>query len=198
MHAYAMHPRAIALFCSFAALLACPRPPPPVPPPQVKVAPSTSGSSPPAAELGPLVRLGLVEDHVAFADHEVHPDGKNDFGFRIRLSGEVLGLALVSSDTKGNKVPDACWDTFVGDTPLPQALGLGGGSGGGTIGLAVIDAHGVVLNPDGVLPPHTFHDEIITIWCPDPSATYFHEGRAFTLLVLRPGNRVDRSTVVIV
>lgn len=199
MHARVMHPRWIAVISALSPLLACSHPlPPPVARPIPVTSTSVSGSATPTGELGPLVRLGLLEDHVGFVDHEVLPDGTKDFGFRIRVSGEVLGFTLTSSDTKGNPVPGACWDTYVGATPMPKVLGLGAEIGGETAVLGVLDAKGTVLNPKGTFAPHAFHDELVTIWCPDPGGGNFHEGRAFTLLVLRPGNRVDRSTVVLV
>jgi hypothetical protein len=197
MHDHLMHRLALAGSMAAATLLACSHPPPPVARP-VAVPSSASASAPPVGELGPLVRLGLLEDHVGFVDHEVVADGIKDFGFRIRISGEVLGFTLTASDTKGKPLPGACWDTYVGTTPMPPLLEVGLKVGGETAVLGVVDAKGTLLNPKGSLPPHTFHDELVTLWCPDPDANYFHEGRAFTLLVLRPGNRVDRSTVVIV
>ena len=191
--------KALAAISVAASLFACsPPPPPPVARPIPVTSASAAGSSSVPGELGPLVRLGLAEDHIAFGDDLILPDGTRDFGFRIRISGEVLGFSLTSSDTKGNPIRGACWDTYVGATPMPKALGLFSDTGGETAALAVVDSQGTVLNPKGPFPAHTFHDELITIWCPDPGGGLFHEGRFFTLLVLRPGNRVDRSTVVIV
>lgn len=199
MHNPRMHRHAFAYFSAICTLIACAHP---LPPPVAKTMPaastSASGSAVAPGEIGPLVRLGLIEDHLAFGDDVMLPDGTKDYGFRIRISGEVLGFSLTSSDTKGNPIPGACWDTYVAATPMPKALGLGAATGGETAGLAVLDAQGTLLNPKGTFPAHTFHDEYVTIWCPDPGAGLFHEGRAFTLLVLRPGNRVERSTVVIV
>ena len=199
MHRLAMHRISIVCFSSVVGLWACGHP---LPPPVAKTMPaastSASGSAVPLGEVGPVVRLGFVEDHLAFGDDVMLADGAKDYGFRIRISGEVLGWSLTSSDTKGNPIPGACWDTYVGATPMPKVLGLTAATGDVTAGLAVLDAKGTLLNPQGTFPAHTFHDEYVTIWCPDPGNGVFHEGRAFTLLVLRPGNRVDRSTVMIV
>ena len=162
------------------------------PPPTITEAPS--GGDGGASEVGPLVWLGPCDDRISPADGPVHPDGIRDFAFDVRISGPVIGLALHSSDLAGRPVGGEIWDTFTGPT-YPKALGLPYAHGSDTAEMAVY-AHGVLLDPNGVLPATTFDGSQTTIVVADTWGN-FRSGRAFALLVLRPGGVVDRTTVVI-
>lgn len=142
------------------------------------------------------MRLGYIGDRVAAIDAPIHPDGITDFAFRVRISGDVVAMALIGSDGHGNPVGAIEWDTYAGATPIPKALGVPFQKGVDTAELGVFDASGKLLNPEATLAPRTFHDEFVTLYAADVWG-YFHEGRAFALLVVRPDGRVDKSTVLL-
>lgn len=147
-------------------------------------------------ELGPLISQGYSADRASWIDAPVQGDGRPDYAFRVRVSGDVVAMSLASSDAHGTPVSVEVWDTFVGEAPIPASLGEQHKLGGETIQLGVTDAAGTLLNPAGTLPPHRFDDETLTIYAPDAFGL-FRSGRVFTLLVVRPDGAVDRSTVVI-
>jgi hypothetical protein len=168
-----------------------------LPAPVARPLPSASAAGPRHEDVGPLVRLGFTEDRLSPNDAPLVPDGARDYAFRVRLAGEVAALALIASDAHGNPSTAEQWDTIVGDTPIPAVLHVPFKLGAETASLAVVDAGGTLLNPSVTMPLRVFHDELVTIYAADPWG-FFREGRAFTLLVLRPDGRVDRSTVVLV
>lgn len=170
-------------------------PPPTRPPTHVAVV----GEPAAKGEVGPLVRVGFRDDALGPEDGPVRKDGQPDFAFRVRLSGTVSALALINSDPQGHLAAPEIWDTIIGPTPYPKALGLPFRTGGETASLALVDAEGTLLNEAGSLSAHVFDGagEIVTIYVADPWNN-LREGRAFTLLVLRPDGVVDRSTVILV
>ena len=152
-------------------------------------------------EVGPLVWLGLTNDRLQVEGEPLHPDGRPDYAFMVRLSGPIVSLTFTLSDSHGKRVGESVWDTIKGDTPIPASLGLPPHmkTGANTANLAVYDLAGKLLNPDAALPPGTVFDgSAYTLVLPDWGTEFAVEGRAFTLLVLRPDGRVDRTTVVIV
>jgi hypothetical protein len=151
-------------------------------------------------EVGPLVWLGVTTDRLQFVGNPLHPDGHPDFACTARLSGPVVSLTIMLSDTRGKRVGASIWDTNVGDTPIPAVLDVPMKLGAQTANLGVYDPSGTLLNPDGALPPNSFFDGgWYTFVLPDWGGDDFTiEGRAFTLLVLRPDGRVDRTTVVVI
>jgi hypothetical protein len=182
-----------------AALLACAScsARPPAPP----VVEQNSGADAGVGEVGPLVWLGLTGDRLQVEGEPLHPDGRADYAFTVRLSGPVVSLTFTLSDIRGKRVGESVWDTISGDTPIPASLDLPPRMkiGAHTANLAVLDASGRLLNPNGSLPPNTVLDGgWYTLVLPDWGNEFRDEGRAFTLLVLRPDGRVDRTTVVIV
>ncbi|GAC1353010.1 MAG: hypothetical protein NVS3B20_15730 [Polyangiales bacterium] len=179
-----------AMVSTALSLFACAHAPtPPVKPP-TPVRATTTTEVPPA--LGPLVALGFDVDRGSQVDGPVKVDGHRDFAFRIRIAGAVKALILTSSDPSGTPMGGAVWDTIVGTDPIPASLKLGRTLGSQTTTLVVEDAQGVLLNPRGTLPLHTFGDEIVTLRA-DADERYFVSGRSFTLLVIRPNDAVDRS-----
>jgi hypothetical protein len=182
-----------------AALLAsCAGAPAKPTPPATAPAPSTSAVAEPAPYVGVLVRAPHDRDVVSPIDRPVRPDGNPDFAFRVRLSGRVRALYLLWTDGEGRAVDHDEWDTVTRTTTIPKAIGSPFVVGSQTFALAVVDARGVVLNPDGDLPETTFHDEIVTIYACDSPVPQFLPGRAFTLWVERPGGAFDRTTTVLV
>ena len=174
-----------------AALIGCrPRPPAPVatPPPSAVAA---------VDELGPLVANGFGLDVAVPQDIGVGHDAERDYYFQVRVSGPVVAFALAMSDVRGRPLGPGVWDTFVGSTPIPEAIGLAFHRGDETAGLALFDEAGTPLNPRGSFPAQRFQSTVVRVVASDPWG-YFREGRAFTLLVLRPDGRVDRSTATLV
>jgi hypothetical protein len=162
----------------------------PLPPPEK--------ASPPAhADLGPLVPLGVLADRVALKDHPVQPDGDPDFAFRVRVSGDVEALLLMSSDPAGKFRGLELWDTLTAPTEFPKAWQLPWAKADFTAALAVYDASGKLLNPATTLARTRFDDETLTLFAEDPSHTRFVPGRTYTLMVVRPGGRIDRATTTL-
>lgn len=162
----------------------------PLPPPQK--------ASPPAhADLGPLVPLGVLADRVAQKDHPVQPDGDPDFAFRVRVSGDVEALVLMSSDPAGKFRGMEVWDTLTAPTEFPKDWQLPWAKADYTAALAVYDASGTLLNPATTLTRTRFADETLTIYAEDRSHVRFVPGRTYTLMVVRPGGRVDRATTTL-
>jgi hypothetical protein len=162
-----------------------------LPPPEKTHAPS------PRADLGPLVPLGVVADRVKLQDRPVQTDGVADFAFRVRVSGEVLGFVLMSSDPAGNYEGHWCWDTFTAPFAFPKELHIPYEKGERTAVIAAFDEKDTPLNPDVQLVRSRFMDETVTIYASDPRHAAFLPGHTYTLLVLRPGGRVDRATTTL-
>jgi hypothetical protein len=152
-------------------------------------------------EVGPLVWVGLTNDRLQVEGEPLRPDGRPDYAFMVRLSGPIVSLTFTLSDSHGKRVGESVWDTIKGDTPIPASLGMPERMkiGAHTANLAVYDESGRLLDPDSSLPPNTVFDgNWYTLVLPDWGTEFSVEGRSFTLLVLRPDGRVDRTTVVIV
>jgi hypothetical protein len=187
-----VHRRAIAVVT--VALVGCAAPPAPVSTvPQASAAPGR----PPPRVVGPLVRVPERRDVTSVADRPVHGDGRGDFAIRVRLGGPVTALYLTLSDPDGEPIGNAVWDTVTRDRRIPESARLSFSRGDQTTALAVTDARGTVLNPDGELAANTvFRDDDVTLYAADPWGL-FAPGRAFTLLVERPDGTFDRSTIVL-
>ncbi len=168
--------------------IACSKPlPPPAPP---KVAPG-----PPPRDVGPVVPLGYLEDHVG-GYNAVRPDGVPDFALRVRLSGDVRALVLYASDATGAPHGGEVWDTMTApDKYAPEwhldALAQY------TWAIAVFDSKRILLNPNVVLDKHEFDNEDVTIFAADPGRVFFASGRTYTLLVVRNDGRTDRATTTL-
>jgi hypothetical protein len=170
-------------------------------PPAPQIVEPERSSDAGAGDVGPLIWLGLTNDRLQVEGEPLHPDGRPDYAFTVRLSGPVVSLTFTLSDTHGKRVGESVWDTISGNTPIPASLDLPERMKIGlhTANLAVYDHQGTLLNPNGSLPPNTtFDGDWCTLVLPDWGTEFSVEGRAFTLLVLRPDGRVDRTTVVIV
>ena len=137
-------PLAASLGVVFAIVIGgCPKPPPKPTAPISDVAGSSSASGSNAtssADLGPLVRLGFAGDRASPIDGPIHPDGIHDFVFRVRVSGDVVGFALIGSDVHGLPLGALQWDTYVGATKIPDSFHVAFKIGGDTAQLAVVDA----------------------------------------------------------
>jgi hypothetical protein len=160
-------------------------------PPPEKPAPA------PHADLGPLVALGVIADRVALKDHPVQPDGDPDFAFRVRLSGDVEALVLMSSDPSGKFRGMEVWDTLTAPTEFPKDWNLPFPKADYTAALAVYDASNTLINPATTLARTRFSDETVTVFAEDQHHQRFVPGRTYTLLVVRPGGRVDRATTTL-
>jgi hypothetical protein len=169
------------------------------PPPPVAKSPAAKGATADDGELGPLVRVGFDKDVLGPVDGPLEKDGKPDYAFRVRIGGKATAIALYNSDTKGKLAAHEIWDTVCGATPFPPALDMPFHTGAETAALAVVDAQGQLLNAGCTMPPHEFakEGEIVTLYVADPW-NILREGRVFSLAVLRPDGRVDRSTVILV
>lgn len=176
---------------TFAACAAKPPPPPPL-----AAAPSASSSAP-APYVGALVRMPKDTDRVSLVDRPVRPDGRPDFCFRVRLSGAVRALYLTWTDASGRTVDHLQWDTRTGGARFPAAIGSNFEVASQTAAIAVVDARGALLNPDGELPETTFRDEEVSLYMSDPQGAWLVPGNAYTLWVERPDGRVDRTTTVL-
>jgi hypothetical protein len=166
------------------------------PPPPQAAPPPPSATDEPAPYVGTLVRLPRDCDRVSLIDHPVRADGFPDFGFRVRLSGRVRALYLVWSDGAGRTVDHVQWDTRTRGA-CPKEIGSNFPTCERTAAIAVVDARGVLLNPDGELPETTFRDEEVSLYVADPSEHYFVPGRAFTLWVELASGRLERTTTAL-
>ncbi len=168
------------------------------PRPVVAAAPSSSLSgAAPKRDLGPLVPIGFAADRVGPRNAPVGPDGETDFGFRVRVSGDVLALLVGVSDGNGESSPAGLWDTLIGPEPIPKAWGLKHTEAAITWAVAVVGADGKVLNPLGPLERKRFADETLEIFAADPGHHRFVSGRTYTLYVPRPDGTIDRATATI-
>ncbi len=175
------------------ALAGCGRLPPPAP-----AAPSAANASAaePTPYVGPLVRLPKDTDVVSLINAPVRPDGVPDVCFRVRLSGRVRALDVTWTDAEARRVLHVHWDTRTRHEPLPAPISFGFSSADQSAVLAVVDAHGKLLNPDGELPETVFRDEEVRLYMADPQGIFFVPGRAYTLWVERPGGTLDHSTII--
>ena len=165
--------------------------------PPAPVATSAPHAAADVDELGPLVAQGLGPDVAVPQDLAIGHDGERDDYFQVSLSGPVVAFVLAMSDLRGRPIGPGVWDTIVGDVPIAEAFGLSGfHRGNETAGLALFDEAGTALNPKGTFPPQRFRSAIVRVVASDPWG-YFREGRAFTLLVLRPDGHVDRTTATL-
>lgn len=146
-------------------------------------------------ELGPLACTGSFDDRISADDALIAPDGLRDVAFHVRIRGTFVALALVSSDLHGRVVGNEVWDTVVGDTPMPSALGLPFKIGRETAGMALYDTTDRLINPRVTLEPRAFDGSLVTIVVPDPWG-FLRDGRTFTLLGLRADGKVEKSTAV--
>ncbi|MGZ3478649.1 MAG: hypothetical protein ACXVCJ_29375, partial [Polyangiales bacterium] len=124
-------------------------------------------------------------------------DGDPDFAFRVRVSGDVEALVLMSSDQTGKFRGMDVWDTLTGPVAFPKDWNLPFPNANTTAALAVYDATGTLVNPGTKLARTRFIDETITMYADDPRHERFVPGRTYTLMVVRPGGRVDRATTTL-
>lgn len=169
---------------------ACAKPPPPAAPPP-KVTPG-----PPARDVGPLVPLGYLEDHVGTINAPVAPDGELDYALRVRLSGDVRALVLYASDPTGAPHGGEVWDTMTAPETFPSAWNMPAPAHD-SWALAVLDEKRNLLNPEVVLEHRTFDDEVVTIFAADPTHVHFVSGRTYSLLVVRNDGKTDRATTTL-
>lgn len=181
-------PRAAWLLAAISVACTKPLPPPAAPP---KVVPG-----PPARDVGPLVPLGYRADFVGPVDSMVKPDGQPDFALRVRLSGDVQGLVLYSSDATGAPSGGAVWDTFTAPYRYPAEWHLPVPANYAWA-IAVVDSKDTLLNPNVVLDKLVFDNETVTILASDPGHGYFVSGHTYSLLVVRKDGRTDRATTTI-
>ncbi len=162
-------------------------------------APTVAAPTPSATkrELGPLVALGWIADRVGPTGDRLQPDGVADFAFRVRVSGPVKALFVVSSDTRGVPCCGDVWDTVLPPFVFPKAWGLPHAQAGSTWAIAVYGSDARLLNPGVTLPETTFLDEVVTIFVPDPPRIALTPGRTLTLLALRPDGTFDRATTTL-
>jgi hypothetical protein len=170
------------------------------PPPAPKAPPPANADAGPDAEpapyVGTLVRLPRDADRVSLIDHPLRPDGVPDFGLRVRLSGRVRALYVVWSDGAGRTVDRVQWDTCTHGA-CPKEMGSNFPTCDQTAAIAVVDARGVLLNPDVELPETTFRDEDVSLYLADPAQRYFTSGRAITLWVELASGRLERTTTAL-
>ena len=167
-------------------------------PPAPQLAESDTYADGGVPDLGALVWLGATDDRVQVDDGPIHPDGRRDYAFAVRLSGPVVSLTLTLSDLHGRRVGSSVWDTITGTTVIPSSLDVPMKLGRETAQLAIYDGGGHLLDPQGSLPANTVFDgSRITVVAPDWGSEFHDPGRAFTLVVLRPDGHVDRTTAVI-
>jgi len=181
-----------------ACALACTKPPVAPPAPTQPVA-DADATAPARRDLGPFVAVGPSADRVPRGDGPVKPDGTKDFAFRVRVAGEVAAIVVMSSDIKGNPVGGEVWDTYRGETKLPEKVAkqLKYDTGKWTWTLGVFDASDRLVNPEGELPQGTsFHDETLTIYLGDGG--FFTSGYTVTIMVVRPDGTIDRATTSVV
>jgi hypothetical protein len=179
-----------ALLTAVVFAVACSKPmPPPAPTPRVVV-------GPPARDVGPLMPVGYLEDHVGFHNAPVEPDGELDFALRVRLSGDVRALVLYASDAAGAPHGGEIWDTMTAPETFPAAWHMAA-EARDSWAIAVIDSKNALLNPKVVLEKRTFDNDIVTIFAGDPGRGYFVSGRTYTLLVVRNDGKTDRATTTL-
>lgn len=164
-----------------------------LPPPAVAPSPSAAARR----DLGPLIALGWTADRVGAGGDRVQPDGLVDYAFRVRISGPVRALVLVSSDTRGLPCCGDVWDTLRAPFVFPDGWGLPNVPAAATWSIAVEDGASRLLNPEVTLPETLFRDEHVTIFAPDPPRARFVPGRTLTLLVVRPDGTLDRTTTTL-
>jgi hypothetical protein len=121
------------------------------------------------------------------------PDGRPDYGFRVRISGEATAIVLASTDLKGKIDWIDVFDTLMEGTVFPAPIGRSPLTPKFTWVVAVVDAQGALLNPQGPLARGTFGDEPITLYVCDPGND-FATHRIYSVFVLRPDGTADRST----
>lgn len=109
--------------------------------------------------LGTPLLAPSADDRVAPGDAALVPDGTCDAAFDIDIDGRVRALAVLSTDAAGNPSGGQQWDTFVGDTPIPAALGTGFPYGAWTWTLGVwswdwptTDAEGTLVDAGDIWP----------------------------------------------
>lgn len=185
---------ALAFALAFAA---CASPKPPPTSTLGSGAGAASASIAPEPYVGALERMPKDADRVSLLDRPVRPDGRPDFCFRVRLSGAVRALYVTWTDGAGRSLDHLQWDTRTGAAPFPPAIGSNFREAGQTAAIAVVDARGALLNPDGELPETTFRDEELSLYMADPRGDYFVAGHAYTLWVERPSGQVDRSSITL-
>jgi hypothetical protein len=95
----------------------------------------------------------LTLDRVSRADDGVKPDGALDGAFDVVVSGPLVSLVMVSADASGVTCCGQQWDTIVGSTPMPSAIGGSFAIGASTWVLGVYEAATMLNKTDGSLTP---------------------------------------------
>jgi hypothetical protein len=104
----------------------------------------------------------LAVDRVRQGDGAISADGQMDGAFVLTAYGEIVGVVLMSTDATGTPSGGQQWDTYVGTTKIPAALGSGFSVGSSTWQLGVWEGTVPLNLADGSLThlplgPHTLH-----------------------------------------
>lgn len=159
-------------------------------PPPTTTTPATSAPTTPAAKLSADAFRG---DRVQTGDGPIAKDDGPDAAVEVFVGGPIKAIGLLSVDAAGKPFDGQQWDTWVGATPMPAALGVGFGTGGETWQLGVVENGALKNAADGSLAALPDGAHTLTIYAADSGQ--FVAERRFAVFVERPNGTIDHSNV---
>ena len=136
----------------------------------------------------------MTVDRVRMGDGSIVADGVMDGAFVVSLHGEIVGLALISTDAAGKPSGGQQWDTYVGTATIPSGVGAGYTVGSSTWQLGVWEGAQARNASNGSLVPLPLGAHTLQIY--GASSGYFVPGRTFRVVAELAGGGVILGPVV--
>ncbi len=148
----------------------------------------------PAIESTFVAADSMAVDRVRTGDGPIVADGAMDGAFIVSLYGEIVGLALISTDAVGKPAGGQQWDTYVGAATIPTGVGAGYTVGSSTWQLGVWEGALARNASDGSLVPLPLGTHTLRLY--GASSGYFVTGRTFRVVAELAGGGVILGPVV--
>ncbi len=136
----------------------------------------------------------MTVDRVRMGDGSIVADGVMDGAYVVSLHGEIVGLALISTDASGKPAGAQQWDTYVGAAAIPTGVGAGYTVGSSTWQLGVWEGAQARNASNGSLVPLPLGAHTLQIY--GASSGYFVPGRTFRVVAELAGGGVILGPVV--
>ncbi len=157
-----------------------------------KQAPTTTN----AATTPPSVKLAADSfraSHAGGQDGAIVDDAAPDAAIDVNVGGAVKAIGLLTVDAAGKPSDGQQWDTWVGDSKIPAAIGTSFATGGETWQLAVLENGAVKNAADGTLAPLPATPHTLTVYATDSG--HWIADRRFAIFVERPDGKIERSNI---